>query len=185
MNIRPVPLTYKGVTFRSTLEADWAATFDELGIYWQYEPIALQLPSGQHYLPDFYLPNLHTWAEVKGPHWERLEKPVELAKTLAVDWPGWWSHIHVIILEAPGPGDAASWRAPDTTGWGDLWLTDCGGCHLWGWVEDSGKCWRCGHKGGGDHPLYWPATANQEQRNFGLPEYPTLKMTRAPRPEQS
>lgn len=182
MDIRPIPLTYKGITFRSTLEADWAATLDALGIYWQYEPIALQLPSGQHYLPDFYLPNLHTWAEVKGPHWERLTKPAELARVLAVDWPGWWAHIHVIILEAAGPGDAASWHAPDTTGWGTLWLTDCAGCDgAWTWVATDGKCWRCGYTGGGNYPLYWPATANQH-----LPgaTYPTLTMTRAPRPEQ-
>lgn len=178
MNIRAVPLAYKGVTFRSTLEADWAATFDNLGIYWQYEPLALQLESGQYYLPDFYLPNLHCWAEVKGPHWERMDKAVELRDTLAVNWPGWWTHVHVIVLEAAGPANAASWRAPD----GDrkLWLTDCGDCGLWTWVHEDSACWRCGHIGGGNHPLYWPASAASET---SMSIRPTYQMVRAPRPE--
>ncbi len=171
-------MAYKGITFRSALEADWARTFDALGIYWQYEPMALQLPSGQLYLPDFFLPNLHCWAEVKGPHWERLDKAVELRSTIAVDWPGCWTHVHVVVLEAAGPGDAASWRTPDDGQ--DLWLTDCGDCQLWGFVFVDGKCWRCGHIGGGHHPLYWPASAA-----IGIHEgsRPTFQMVRAPRPE--
>ena len=178
MNIKAVPLAYRGVTFRSALEADWAATFDAMGIYWQYEPMALQLESGQFYLPDFYLPNLHTWAEVKGPHWERMDKAIELRKALEVNWPGWWSHIHVIVLEAAGPGDAASWRSPDSEQ--RLWLTDCGECAMWSWVFEDGKCWRCGHAGGGNHPLYWPASSIDGLR---LQTLPTYRMTRAPRPE--
>lgn len=181
MNIKAVPLSYKGIKFRSSLEADWAATFDAVGIYWNYEPMALQLPSGQFYLPDFFLPTLHTWAEVKGPHWERIDKAIELRDTLRVDadWPDWHRHVHVVILEAAGPGDAASWRAPDETR--AVWFTDCGGCHHFTWVEEDGHCWRvgCRHQGGGNHPLYYPATAAT-----GMSEgLPTFTMTRAPRPE--
>ena len=57
--------------FRSTLEADWAATLDSLSIGWQYEPEGVQLPSGELHRPDFYLPGIATWLEVKGPHGER------------------------------------------------------------------------------------------------------------------
>jgi hypothetical protein len=39
--------------------------FDRIGIDFQYEPQGYQLPNGTCYLPDFYLPNFHTWAEVK------------------------------------------------------------------------------------------------------------------------
>jgi hypothetical protein len=177
LNIKAVPLAYKGIKFRSSLEADWAATFDDLGIFWQYEPLTIQLPSGQMYLPDFYLPHLHTWAEVKGPHWERLDKALELRKSLNDDAPWLWRVIRVVILEAAGPGDALSWQAPDER---QLWLTDCAECGLWGWVQDDFKCWRCGHIGGGKHYRYWPAAAAAE-----VPEglRPTYRMVRAPRPE--
>lgn len=82
MKIRAVPKTYSGVLFRSTLEADWAATLDHYGIVWQYEPEAVQLPSGTYYRPDFYLPELTTWLEVKGWHNERLDKAQELASAV-------------------------------------------------------------------------------------------------------
>lgn len=81
--IRAVPRTYRNVKFRSTLEADWAATLDALGIAWQYEPEAVQLPSGVLYRPDFYLPECTTWLEVKGPHNDRIEKTHELGEAAA------------------------------------------------------------------------------------------------------
>jgi len=68
------PRTYRGVRFRSTLEADWAATLDALGVTWQYEPEAYILTDGSAYSPDFWLPAQRTWLEVKGPHNERHEK---------------------------------------------------------------------------------------------------------------
>jgi hypothetical protein len=39
---------YRGVRFRSRLEARWAAFLDSLGWHWQYEPIDLH-----GYIPDF------------------------------------------------------------------------------------------------------------------------------------
>lgn len=80
--IRAIPKTYSGVRFRSTLEADWACTLDRLSIRWQYEPGPVKLPSGELYLPDFYLPDVTTWLEVKGPHDERIGKVHELAKAV-------------------------------------------------------------------------------------------------------
>mgnify|MGYP000715803670 CR=1 FL=1 len=58
---------YKGHLFRSRLEARFAVFFDALGITWQYEPEGFDLPDGTSYLPDFWLPNINTWLEVKGP----------------------------------------------------------------------------------------------------------------------
>jgi hypothetical protein len=80
--LRAVPLTYAGVSFRSTLEADWAATLDALGLTWSYETQGYRLPSGQCYLPDFWIPCRRTWLEVKGPHYERYDKFEEFASTL-------------------------------------------------------------------------------------------------------
>lgn len=77
-HIKAVPRSYRGVRFRSTLEADWASNLDKLGIAWEYEPEAIQLPGGDLYRPDFYLPDCTTWLEVKGPHDERLDKTMQL-----------------------------------------------------------------------------------------------------------
>lgn len=45
-----IPTTYRGVRFRSRLEAKWAAFFDGLEWPWSYEPIDLK-----GYIPDFVL----------------------------------------------------------------------------------------------------------------------------------
>ena len=47
---RGIPTNYRGVRFRSRLEARWAALFDLLGWKWEYEPIDLA-----GYIPDFIL----------------------------------------------------------------------------------------------------------------------------------
>lgn len=87
MTIQAIQTWYAGCHFRSRLEARWAVFFDTLGIPWQYEPQGwslVPLPNGKHccgeaswcrcpcsshlgwYLPDFWLPTLGTWFEVKG-----------------------------------------------------------------------------------------------------------------------
>lgn len=66
--IKAIETAYKGYRFRSRLEARWAVFFDSLGIEWQYEPEGYELPGGERYLPDFYLPRFcgqGLWAEVK------------------------------------------------------------------------------------------------------------------------
>lgn len=63
--IKPIETRYKNYRFRSRLEARWAIFFDALGIQWEYEKEGYPLPSGP-YLPDFWLPQVDMWAEVKG-----------------------------------------------------------------------------------------------------------------------
>lgn len=55
---------YRGTLFRSKLEVKWAILLDELGYRWDYEPRNFVVSHGG-YLPDFYLPDLKMWAEVK------------------------------------------------------------------------------------------------------------------------
>lgn len=78
--IEAVPTEYSGTTFRSRLEADWARTLDTQRILWQYEPERVILPSGAHYLPAFWLPEIGTWLEVKGPATPRKERPSSWAR---------------------------------------------------------------------------------------------------------
>lgn len=66
MNNGAIETAYAGRLFRSRLEARWAVFFDSLGIHWQYEPQGFEAVDGSRYLPDFYLPDLQTWVEVKG-----------------------------------------------------------------------------------------------------------------------
>ena len=46
---------YKGIQFRSRLEARWAVFFDALGLKWEYEPEGYRMDDGTCYLPDFYV----------------------------------------------------------------------------------------------------------------------------------
>lgn len=80
--VRAVATTYKGTQMRSILESQWAHVLDAAGIPWTYEPKVFRLPDGVGYLPDFYLPAVDTWVEVKGPHFERIEKTRALARML-------------------------------------------------------------------------------------------------------
>src|SRR5664279_4453522 len=102
--IPAVPVTYHGVKFRSTLEADWATTFDMLGWHWEYEPIALNLGQGFNYLCDFRLPQQRVWCEAKGPHNARIEKPRALHQA---------TEDFVVILRPSGPGGIANWQGVD------------------------------------------------------------------------
>jgi hypothetical protein len=66
MDIKPIETRYKGYRFRSRLEARWAVFFDALGVKWEYEPEGYDLGEAGWYLPDFWLPEMGIWAEVKG-----------------------------------------------------------------------------------------------------------------------
>lgn len=87
MTIEALPTVYRGTTFRSALEASWAATLDSLDIQWQYEPETITLQSGTRYIPDFRLPEIGAWLEVKGTGVPRVEKAFEFAESLACDCP--------------------------------------------------------------------------------------------------
>lgn len=65
--ITPIETEYAGHRFRSRLEARWATFLDYLGMPWEYEPQGYLVGEKKRaYLPDFYLPKIGTWVEVKG-----------------------------------------------------------------------------------------------------------------------
>lgn len=63
--IKPIETEYKGYRFRSRLEARWAVYFDTLGLKWEYEIDGYDLGKWGWYLPDFYLTQVRSFAEVK------------------------------------------------------------------------------------------------------------------------
>lgn len=71
--IKSIETKYNGYNFRSRLEARWAVFFDTIGIKYEYEQESFmseykyQLKGKTAcYLPDFFLPELNIWVEVKG-----------------------------------------------------------------------------------------------------------------------
>jgi hypothetical protein len=74
-----VPTEYKGVRYRSRLEARWAIVFDRLKIEAKFEPQSF-IEHGLPYIPDFYLPSLGVWVEIKPttPNSDECKKAHEL-----------------------------------------------------------------------------------------------------------
>lgn len=81
MTIKAIETEYDGHIFRSRLEARWAVFFNAMAIRYEYEPEGYEGLEGVKYLPDFRLPDLGVYAEVKGSD-EKLEE--DWNKLLAV-----------------------------------------------------------------------------------------------------
>src|SRR5258706_5967791 len=79
--MKAIETVYNGYRFRSRLEARWAVFFDTLGIRYEYEKEGYDL-DGVWYLPDFWLPDLGYWIEIKGqePTEEEHAKALALAE---------------------------------------------------------------------------------------------------------
>jgi hypothetical protein len=117
--IAAIPTNYRGTKFRSRLEARWAATFDSLGWYWEYEPAGVDFGEGVRYLCDFWLPAQHCWFEVKGPVNDRLDKTNQLRKASP-------ERDLVVIGRPAGPGELANWHGVDTN---NIGIFTCRLCH--------------------------------------------------------
>ena len=79
--MQAIETSYKGYRFRSRLEARWAIFFDTLGIEYEYELQGYETEIIR-YLPDFWLPDIKLWVEVKptgDPDQEAIGKAGALA----------------------------------------------------------------------------------------------------------
>ena len=87
MDLKPIETVYNGYRFRSRLEARWAVYFDTLGIEYEYEKEGFDLGERGWYLPDFWLPQVSMWAEVKGKAFtsEEYMKASVLGNVLLLD----------------------------------------------------------------------------------------------------
>ena len=63
-SIKAIETKYNGFRFRSRLEARWAIFFDMIGLKYEYEIEGFEM-NGVCYLPDFYIPSLDRWFEIK------------------------------------------------------------------------------------------------------------------------
>lgn len=80
--IKSIETYYKGYLCRSRTEARWMVAFDRAGIEYEYEPEGFDLGKPGKYLPDFYLPQFNSYAEVKGRTFSLEE--IEKAKALSI-----------------------------------------------------------------------------------------------------
>jgi hypothetical protein len=118
--MRPIETEYRGVIFRSRMEARWAVFFDQMEIGWVYEQESVSWEHGT-YTPDFFLPRFNCFAEVK-PVWPTV---MELRKMRAAaingcllligqpDFRDYWLlslSDEQLVLVDPGTGD----RFPDS-----------------------------------------------------------------------
>lgn len=138
MTIKAIETLYKGYRFRSRLEARWAVFFDALGVKWEYEKQGYALPSGC-YLPDFWLPDLNMWVEIKpvSPTAEELSLCSELghATDRAVS----------ILVGVPGEELMLVYCSDSTDGGGgtEWWDSETGWCNPaphWSFDQEGGFC---------------------------------------------
>ena len=118
MGLKPIETRAYGHRFRSRLEAHWAVAFTEASIWWRYEPEGFDLGEAGLYLPDFWLPQVSMWAEVKPdrPTHGELRKVAALANSSG----------HSCLLLIGPPAAVAYWAVTPHDN-PDAWEISCGG----------------------------------------------------------
>lgn len=89
----PKKTKHNGYLFRSRLEARWALFLEFLKIDYLYEPKTFDLKNGHSYTPDFYLPILNIWIEIKPTY--PTEEERERAKLLDNETPFQGSKVYI------------------------------------------------------------------------------------------
>lgn len=129
MSIRPIPTTYRGHRFRSRLEARYAVFFERAGIQALYEHQGFMI-GDRSYLPDFYLPALGWWIEVKGTESELDYELMRVAPEYLPDG------ALLILGPLPGAPEGGNWA------WNGLVVEDDGDgpftCGNWWEFHDGG-----------------------------------------------
>jgi hypothetical protein len=134
--MKALETTWNGYRFRSRCEARWSIFFDKAGIRFEYEKEGVALPSGP-YLPDFWLPDLDVWFEVKGvePTGRESALCAELSlasgkKTLLAIGPPSPSE-QILVWDAGEQDQTRFYFAEDRRNTGVFWLTsECSGYGL-------------------------------------------------------
>ena len=144
--MKAIPTEYKGISFRSKLEASYAKTLDELEIRWVYEHNGYDI-GGVRYLPDFWLPEIRTFLEVKGPVIPGAEKAKDLAVVLNPEVEAWWFPNFLVVI---GNEMGELRLAEDDS---HVSLAVCERCKRYWFMPDTGSyaCRNCGIHDGDHH----------------------------------
>lgn len=130
VQIKAIETVYNGYWFRSRLEARWAVFFDQLSLAYEYEKEGYDL-GGVQYLPDFWLPDLNYWIEIKGqePSDEESSKARGLA---AMTSKNVYLFVGQIVLPDPDQGgnNAYAYISGENDVWDDesYWWCECRRC---------------------------------------------------------
>jgi len=101
--LKSFPCKYKEIEYRSKTEARVAEeVFDRHQIKFLYETETYNF-DGELYSPDFYLPEIKTFIEVKGATDSDLSKPQKLLKTLQDQW------VSTTDVDYPDGKDLGQW----------------------------------------------------------------------------
>jgi hypothetical protein len=135
--MRAIETVFRGVRYRSRIEARWAVAYTVLGVPFEYEREGFNLEGVGLYLPDFWLPEQHCWIEIKGqkPTGEEQAKCAALAEA---------SGTPVLLFPCAIPEiiDEENLHCPSDGCDGAYLFTPCGGgdnYYRWCVCPDCGK----------------------------------------------
>lgn len=134
VGVKAIETVFRGNRFRSRIEARWAVFYTEMGIRYEYEREGFDLGEAGLYLPDFWLPDLGFWVEIKGTKMTDAEEAKVSALADAAD-----QRVYVFTGDIPvfdGGYQLDSEQAGEVyvkNGWDNVQL----------WCE----CWSCGSLG--------------------------------------
>ena len=160
---------YRGIWFKSNLEAKTAEAFDRLGVRWEYESRCFRdcRYSGGQYTPDFWLPDNHTYVEVVGrPDERHLQNAIVFCSTQHAFCPSEDDFGNDALLSDDTPGFVFvigdGWVTTpqqrlcpsDTHDHNTLYVTFCKRCNRYSFAHRLGSygCRHCGHSDG-DHAI--------------------------------
>lgn len=160
--LSPIDTRYSNCLFRSRLEARWAVFFDAFGLRWEYEREGFKDEAGNCYLPDFWMPDIETWVEIKPD-----------LRPAGIEWHSWWPLSWPVPLDLEprlvvlfgSPGDYNAYLTYDRD---YRWVRciDCGRANLeyearsHRGTNHTDECCtrRLGSKVVGDKGYWWPDT---------------------------
>jgi len=148
--VKAIPTYYQGVKFRSRLEASYAMALDSAGLRWAYEPEGYFI-GDTAYLPDFWLPRIKTFLEIKGPTVPGLVKAKLLYQHFNRNQEeGRWFDPEFLVLWGDELGDVRSIVDDDRAVLGTCGV--CGGKWFFA-LGGSYRCRDCGFYEGSHHIL--------------------------------
>jgi hypothetical protein len=92
MDIEAIETTYNHIVYRSRLEARWVIFWDTLNVKYEYEPRKFDFGEIK-YIPDFWLPEIEKWVEIKGQ--VPMEMEIKKAQLLVKE-----THQDIVILSS-------------------------------------------------------------------------------------
>lgn len=131
--IAPLETRYAGYRFRSRIEARWAVFFTRLGLDWEYETQGFKVGRTQlPYLPDFYLPVLNLYVEVKPAFAKKVDPEgvrrwEEFAGEVATKWEN--GRTAIFCGPIPDPDNVTPTGTPEGLEWYDNGIYIVGDCH--------------------------------------------------------